>query len=118
VFTAAHTFSATLGPGCHYLIGPASPSGVSERVQGDTRVTVSLLDKAGGFALRDRFGRVIDQVGFAPASVFREGATLTPLLTDTNRSYARTGSDTNDNARDFAVVSPSRPENSTMCGPR
>jgi len=117
VFTAARTFNGTLGPGCHYLIGPASPSGVSERVPNDTRVTVSLLDKAGGFALRDRFGRVIDQVGLAPESVFREGQLLTPLLTDTNRSYARTGADTNDNARDFVVVSPSRPENSTMCGP-
>jgi hypothetical protein len=46
-----------------------------------------------------------------------EGNPLPPFgAANTERSYVRVGRDTNDNAADFAMRSPSSPQNSGMCG--
>jgi hypothetical protein len=48
-----------------------------------------------------------------------EGNPLPPFGGENiDRSYARVGIDTNDNAHDFAMIRPSTPRNSSMCGPR
>jgi hypothetical protein len=45
-----------------------------------------------------------------------EGTALPPFgSANTDRSYARVGADTDDNARDFAMISPSQPQNSSSC---
>lgn len=113
VFAAAG-ITATLSAGCHYLLEVGVQAAISEGIQPDNKFFAPVSD-TGGFAIRDAYGRVIDEVGLDPTSVFREGAALTPLVGDANRGYARNGPDSNDNARDFVVVTPSHPENSKMC---
>jgi beta-lactamase superfamily II metal-dependent hydrolase len=63
---------------------------------------------------------LLDQVGLSAGSAFKEGASLTPLTASMNQSYERkaggaAGSsvDTNDNAVDFQLISPSDPQNLT-----
>ena len=48
-------------------------------------------------------------------SVYKEGSTLTPLTTSVDRAYQRGNGealDTDNNATDFSVVTPSQPQNS------
>jgi len=48
--------------------------------------------------------------------VFKEGTPLAPFGSDnSDRSYARVGPDTGDNAADFRMTRPSTPRNSQMC---
>ena len=63
---------------------------------------------------------LLDQVGLSAGSAFREGPSLTQLTASVNQSYERraggaAGSsvDTNDNAGDFQLISPSDPQNLT-----
>ena len=114
VFSAVPGITTTLAAGCHYLVEVGVRPAISEGIQPDRQLFVPVSD-AGGFAIRDSYGRVVDEVGLNPASVFREGTALTPLTGDLNRGYVRNGPDSNDNARDFSVVTPSHPQNSTMC---
>ena len=58
------------------------------------------------------------QVGMSSGSAFKEGSTLAPLTTNTNRSYERkpggaagSGTDTDNNGNDFQSISPSEPQN-------
>ncbi len=110
----ANTF---LNPGCHYLLANDSPSGYSGGVAPDQTYTTGITDD-GGIALLNPVSVVVDQVGMSVGSTYKEGTVLTPLTTDTNRSYERlpggiggNGQDLDDNASDFFVASPSNPQN-------
>jgi lamin tail-like protein/putative Ig domain-containing protein/HYR domain-containing protein/transmembrane protein TMEM131 len=71
----------------------------------------------GGAALADADGTVVDAVGMSGGSIYKEGTTLAPLTTNTpDRAYERKPGhgaialqDTDDNATDFAIVSPPNP---------
>lgn len=86
-------------------------------VSGDQPYT-SGISNDGGIALTLPDDSIVDQVGMAPASAFREGMHLAPLVSDANQSYERkpggpNGStqDTNDNFDDFLLTTPSDPQN-------
>jgi len=87
-------------------------------VPGNVGYTTGIADN-GGIALTDATGTIIDQVGVTTTgTAYREGNPLTvQLTTNVDRSYARkAGStpgslqDTDDNATDFALVTPSDPQ--------
>jgi lamin tail-like protein len=113
-----------LNPGCHYLLTNSNSIGgpYSGGVQGDQPYSVGITDD-GGIAVTMPDGTVIDQVGLDSGSSFKEGATLTPLTTSSNRGYERrpggaagSSQDTDNNQNDFHVISPSAPENArTSC---
>lgn len=111
----------TIPPGCSYLLTATTPplsstyGTYSGNVPGDARMR-PLLEDAGGLALRTRSGQVVDQVGLGINTVFKEGTPLPPFdSANIDRSYARVGPDTGDNARDFRLESPSTPRNSASC---
>jgi Lamin Tail Domain/Calx-beta domain/Domain of unknown function (DUF4214) len=114
----------TLQPGCHYLMTNSSTSGgpYSGAVAGDQTYSTGITDD-GGLALTLPDGTVVDQVGLSGGSAFKEGAPLASLGTsDSNRSYERkpggaagSGTDTDNNAGDFQLISPSDPQNSSGC---
>ena len=93
----------SLNPGCHYLL--VNYNGY--RGVADNTYSIGIPD-AGGIAIIDENGVTIDAVGLSNGSAFKEG---TPLLafpgTNFDQSYKRTGSDTNNNANDFTLSSPS-----------
>ena len=112
----------TILPGCSYLLTAttppySSPYGTySGTVPGDAGLRPILRD-AGGLALRTLSGQVVDQVALGTDTVFGEGTPLPPFdSANIDRSYARVGPDTGDNARDFRLESPSTPRNSQRCG--
>lgn len=105
----------TLNPGCYFLLTNSHPNGgpYSGAATGDMTYGVGMMDD-GGIALQDSSGRMIDLVGMSIGSAFGEGTRLASFgNAKTDRSYARTGSDTNDNARDFTMRSPSDPQNTS-----
>lgn len=111
----------TINPGCYYLLTATTPSysstfgTYSGSVRGDAPLTPILKD-AGGFALRTPSGQVVDQVGLGDETVFKEGTPLAPFGPEnSDRSYARVGPDTGDNAADFRMTRPSTPRNSQSC---
>jgi hypothetical protein len=111
----------TILPGCSYLLTATTPpysstyGTYSGNVPGDAGLRPELRD-AGGLALRTRTGQVVDQVALGTNTVFGEGTPLPPFdSANTDRSYARVGPDTGDNARDFRLESPSTPRNSKGC---
>ncbi|PYR69238.1 MAG: hypothetical protein DMF88_06740 [Acidobacteria bacterium] len=72
----------------------------------------------GGVAITLPDLTVVDQVGLSAGSVFKEGAPLASLTSSVNQSYERkpggaggSGIDTNNNAADFRLISPSDPQN-------
>src|SRR3989304_1040845 len=84
------------------------------------------IPNAGGIALKDNLGNIIDQVGTDPGSAFLEGTPLSPLIGNTDQSYERRlggsfGScqDNDNNAADFQLIVPSDPQNTlspfTVC---
>ncbi|HJR79181.1 MAG TPA: lamin tail domain-containing protein [Anaerolineales bacterium] len=111
----------TLASGQHYLIGGASYSG---SITPDLSDTLGIAD-TGGIALFNGV-TIVDQVGLCTTTLYLEGSPLTSLTTSTNRSYDRKSSplgnciDSNNNAADFIVRSPSDPQNTssplTNCG--
>jgi predicted extracellular nuclease len=112
----------TIQPGCHYLITNASLTGgpYSGAVPGDQTYTVGITDD-GGIALALPDNTIVDQVGMSAGSAFKEGTTLTNLgANNLNRGYERkpggalgSGTDTDNNATDFQLITPSDPQNST-----
>ncbi|HEY5269982.1 MAG TPA: lamin tail domain-containing protein, partial [Anaerolineales bacterium] len=82
----------------------------------DQTYSASIADD-GGVALVTNSGTVVDQAGMCISTQYREGANLAPLLGTTNQSYERKPGgatscyDTNDNAGDFALISPANPQN-------
>jgi hypothetical protein len=99
----------------HFL---ATNNGYSGSVPGDQTYGSSVADDGGiGLCLSDD-ATIVDQVGMSSGSAFLEGATLAPLTASLDQSYERKpgGSDpelqdTQDNADDFQVISPSDPQN-------
>lgn len=107
-----------IAPGCYLLLTNTASNGYSGSVTGDVDYKTGVTD-TGGLALVDAGGNIVDQVGLSTGSAFGEGTRLDSLgSSNQDRSYARkTDSsggvqDTDDNAADFSVVSPSVPHNS------
>ena len=96
--------------GQHYL---AAATGSS--VTSADQTYSANLDKEGGLALFNNLGSLVDQVGMCATTQYHEGTTLQPLTDSSDQSYERKpgGStscfDTNDNAADFALISPASP---------
>jgi len=116
----------TLAAGQHYLIGGTSYSGAVTPDQANVSLGIA---NNGGIALFDDTGAImpIDQVGLCSTTTYHEGTALTQLTTNTNRSYDRKSSplgvcvDSDNNAADFFLRSPSDPQSSsspilTTCG--
>jgi hypothetical protein len=111
------TNGVALNPGCHFLLTNSNTNGYSDRFPGNQTYGVGITDD-GGIALVNASGTIIDQVGMSSGSVFKEGITLAPLTSSTNRSYERrpggapgSTQDTDDNQNDFRLLSPSQPQN-------
>ncbi len=106
-----------LGPGCHYLLGNSRSSGYD----GPTDATFGTgITDTGGFALKKQDGTINHQVGMSSCSAFKEWTPLSSFgSSSSNRSYARTGVDTNNNRADFSMISPSTPlTSSASCSQR
>jgi len=117
----------TLAPGCHYLVTNTSTSGgpYSGDVPGDQTYSIGIGDD-GGIALTDAGNAIVDQVGMSTGSAYGEGSRLTSLgSANLNRGYERIpggdsggGTDTDNNASDFGLVTPSAPQSlSSACIP-
>ena len=114
----------TLSPGQHYLIGGLSYLGAHD----GPLVDIGVAD-GGRLALRsgpNETDPIADQVGFCVAGVsdYSEGTPLSTQLDGADESYERKfggsyGSclDNTDNATDFAIISPSRPESMAALNP-
>ena len=104
----------TLGAGCFFLVTNAGVSGYSGGVPGNLTYTTGITDD-GGLALTLANNAIVDQIGMSAGSAFGEGARLASFgSTSSDRAYARMpspGTDSNDNAADFAMTSPSGPQN-------
>ena len=105
--------ATTLGAGCYYLLTNSAASGYSGSVAGNLTYTTGITDD-GGLALTRNDNSIVDQIGLSAGSAFGEGTRLTSLgSSNLDRGYARvtTGVDTNNNATDFELRSPSGPQN-------
>lgn len=112
VTTNIYTFSSSvlLAPGKHYLI---ANSGYSASLVPDDYYVPSVTDN-GGIAVFRPDNTIADQVGMNNGSVYKEGTPLSPLTTNTDQAYERNGNeyvDTDNNAADFSLISPSTPQN-------
>ena len=115
---ATITGGVVLGPGCYYLLTNSAAGGYSGSVPGDQTYSTGITDD-GGIALTLSDNTVVDQVGMSTGSAFKEGTPLANLGTSNqNRSYERkpggiNGSslDTDNNAGDFQLITPSDPQN-------
>lgn len=110
------TCAVTIGPGCHFLL---TAPGYSGATRGDATMAAFLSDdghirvRPGGTSQFEAFR----YVGMDGSNQYYEGSPLAPFGdANTDRSYALVGQDINDNGRDFRMVSPSQPQNSTSCG--
>ncbi|MCX6035702.1 MAG: lamin tail domain-containing protein, partial [Chloroflexi bacterium] len=98
--------------GQHYLAAATGSSVTSA----DQIYPASLADD-GGVALVTNSGTVVDAAGMCTSTQYHEGTILLPLVGTSNQSYERKPGgatscyDTNDNARDFALISPANPQN-------
>src|SRR5262245_45980451 len=117
---ATITGGTTLPAGCYYLLTNTAAGGYSGAVAGNQTYSVGITDD-GGIALLDGSNGVIDQVGMSAGSAYKEGSTLASLGSNNlNRGYERkpggaagNGTDTDNNSTDFALVTPSNPQNSS-----
>jgi hypothetical protein len=102
----------SLAPGAFYLFGGGGYTGPPAA---DQSFSQSLAAAAGGLALRDSNGAIVDSVGYGStaANGFVEGspAPAPPATAAPGSSDVRTpdGHDTNDNSVDFTVVTPPTP---------
>ena len=119
------TAGTMLSPGCHYLLTNSSTSAgpYSGSVAGNQTYTLGITDD-GGIAVTLPDNTVVDQVGMSSGSAFKEGTPLASLgatsASNLNRGYERkpggasgSGTDTDNNATDFMLISPSDPQNSS-----
>lgn len=102
----------TIGAQCHFLL---TGSGYSGSVPGDMALSVDIDDDGG---ISTTTTPQSDAVGMSAAAEFETNPLANFGPANTDRSYTRTGRDTNVNVNDFAMRSPSMPQNSTMCGTR
>jgi len=101
-------------PGQHFL---AAPSGASVS-NPDQNFSAGIADN-GGIAILDSQGIVVDMAGMCATTTYLEGTPLAPMTSSSiDRSYERkpggaAGScyDTENNASDFALITPSGPQN-------
>ncbi len=117
VTIAANTM---LGPGCHFLATNSSTSGgpYSGSVPGNQTYGTGITDD-GGIALTLPDLTVVDAVGLSTGSAYGEGTRLASLGgSNQDRGYERlpggsagSGTDTDNNAADFQLISPSQPQN-------
>jgi endonuclease G len=114
--------ATTLGAGCFYLITNSSASGgpYSGLVPGNHTFATGITDD-GGIALLNPANVVIDQLGMSNGSAYKEGTVLASLgSANLDRGYERkpggaagNGTDTDNNATDFQLVTPSNPQNTS-----
>lgn len=112
------TAGTSLGPGCHYLVANSASGGYSGSVAPNQTYGTGITDD-GGIAITGSNGtRIIDAVGMSSGSAYKEGTALAALAGSADQSYERkpggsfgNGVDTNDNASDFALTTPSNPQN-------
>lgn len=108
-----------IGPGCHLLL---TAPGYSGSVPGDVQIPAWLTDDGFLAFVWNRSNLHADPDVVGMSRNFFEDFEGTPLLpfgsANTDRSYARIGPDSDDNARDFRMTSPSTPRNSGTCTPR
>ena len=104
----------TLPGRTHYLFVHTVYSGT---VPGNASYNIGISDN-GGVALARADGTIVDQVGVQTTSGYREGTAIaTQLSTSVDRGYERkpggaavTLQDTDDNATDFQLTTPSAPQ--------
>jgi predicted extracellular nuclease len=115
---ATIALGTTVGPGCFILLTNSASSGYTGSVAGDQTYGTGITD-TGGIAVTTAAGDIVDQVGLSAGSAFKEETPLASLGgTNADRSYERLPGgtagheDTDDNSADFAVLSPSNPQNS------
>ena len=109
-----------IGPNCRLLFTNSSSSGgpYSGSVPGDQTYSVGISDD-GGVAITMPDGSIVDQVGMASETPFKEGTPLAPLSSNTNSSYERRSGaggphqDSDNNVSDFSLISQSGPQNSS-----
>jgi hypothetical protein len=112
--------STTLAARGHFLATNSNTSGgpYSGAVVGDQTYATGISDDGGiALVLSDEV-TIVDQVGMSSGSAYGEGTTLAPLSGASDQSYERKpggsdpdSQDTQDNANDFQVISPSDPQN-------
>lgn len=103
-----------VAPGCHYLVGNRpTVAGVVPDAQ-----LIDPINDQGGLALLAADGSIVDQVGYHPSSIYREGTPMPLPGPEDSRSYARVGNDTNNNISDFARQSRSPLNSSSSCAVR
>ena len=105
----------TLQPGGVYLLTNIGTSGgpYSGSVTGDQTYSTGITDD-GGIAVFRPGGSIADEVGMSTGSAYREATPLANLGTSNqDRSYERRNKtqDTDVNADDFVLISPSDPQN-------
>ncbi|HEU4388649.1 MAG TPA: lamin tail domain-containing protein, partial [Blastocatellia bacterium] len=119
------TAGTILNAGCHYLVTNSSTSGgpYSGAVPGNQTYATGITDD-GGIAVTLPDNTIVDQVGLSAGSAFKEGTPLASLgSSNLNRGYERkpggasgSGTDTDNNATDFQLITPSDPQNlSSTC---
>lgn len=120
---AVITTGTILQPGQHYLLAASGSS-----ITGADQYFSAGIADTGGIALTTSSQtEIVDQVGMCMGTLYREGLSLAPLTgAPSNQSYERKPGgdtscyDTDNNAVDFALISPSKPKNqsdpiSQMC---
>jgi len=114
------TAGTALNPGCHYLVANTSAGGYSGAVPANQTYGTGITDDGGIAITSSNSTRIIDAVGMSAGSAYKEGTTLVQLAGTADQSYERkpggafgNGVDTNDNAGDFSLTTPSNPQNSS-----
>ena len=99
----------------HFLA--TNSAGYSGSIAGDQTYSSGVAND-GGIAITLPNDEVVDQVGMSVGSAFKEGMHLAPLQSDANQSYERkpeqsdsNSIDSDDNFRDFQLLTPSDPQN-------
>jgi hypothetical protein len=103
-----------VAPGCHYLASFRPDVG---GVAPDARLTIPMNDN-GGIALQHTDGTLVDQVGYHPDSIYREGTPMPSPGAEDSRSYTRVGNDTNNNINDFVRQSRTPLNSGSSCAVR
>ena len=99
-------------PGQHYLVASTGSSVPNP----DQTFTTDIPDD-GGVGLLTNYAVVVDAAGMCETTQYHEGTALAPMVNDIDQSYERKPGgatscyDTNNNANDFYVNSPSIPQN-------
>ena len=115
--------NVSLEPGCHYLATNSGTAGYSGGISGNATYSTGITDD-GGIAITRPDNTIVDQVGLSSGSAYKEGVPLASLgSSNLNRSYERkpggadgNGIDTDNNSSDFALITPSTPQNlSSQC---